>query len=201
MSRDKVLRVVCIVAIVTAVGVGAFYAGTRLGATQALDNKPATTSAGAATSNAATTSTAQTTAGAATDQASKTEGARGTTSASSNSDITGYLIAVNTKYAEEPDGFYVMSTSVDGNTISFDAQFGYSETTAEYADISKILPRDTYTFTLADDCSYTGSGGDPGYPTPYPSEELFINTLVSNNGLSLTVHVVNGVIQSMDLCS
>lgn len=110
-------------------------------------------------------------------------------------DLTGYLMATNS--GVDDGSYFIVSSSVDGDQLTLDAQFGYETKELEsFSDIEKYLPRATYTFTLSENCQYLGEGGTAPEPTKYSKDEA-MDLLNSHNGLGVYLHVVNGIVDSI----
>ena len=85
----------------------------------------------------------------------------------------------------------VVSVEKDGNTLKIYASFNRSNESFE--EDAEYLEYDDYIFTLGDDISYYGTGGEDPEPFVY-SEEEFFEICESYNGLGLRLKVENGVV-------
>lgn len=121
-----------------------------------------------------------------------------TASANDLSGLTGYLMAVNS--GVDDDSYSVVSSELSDDAVVIDARFGYEKhAVSSWNDISKYLPRATYTLSLANNCSFYSSGGDAGRTEV--SRADFAKLLDARNGLGLTIHIVDGTVDWMELAS
>lgn len=92
----------------------------------------------------------------------------------------------------------VVSVEKDGNTLKIYASFNRSNDS--YEEDAEYLEYDDYTFTLSDDISYYGTGGEDPEPFVYTEEEFF-HICESYNGLGLVLKVENGVVTEASVAS
>ena len=85
----------------------------------------------------------------------------------------------------------VVSVEKYGNTLKIYASFNRSN--EEFEEDAEYLEYDDYVFTLGDDVSYYGTGGEDPEPFVYTEEEFF-EICESYNGLGLRLKVENGVV-------
>jgi len=103
----------------------------------------------------------------------------------------GQLLGEKDDFLDSEELGDVVSVEKDGNTLKIYASFNRSN--EEYEEDAEYLEYDDYTFTLGDDVSYYGTGGEDPEPFVYTEEEFF-EICESYNGLGLRLKVENGVV-------